>query len=678
MIRRLLLGVLAVLALAVLAPATAGAHASLTGTSPESGAVLDEAPEQVVFTFSERVEGSFGALRVVDDRGRRVDDGQVERPAGRDDQLAVGVRSGAGRGAYAATYRVVSADGHPVSGGATFIVGRGVTAAPPDVRELTAQEGAPAGIGTALSVARAVRYLGIGGATGLLVLVLVVWAPLRARGTAPADADEAFTRAAGRTLRAAAVVGLTGSLAALVLQAAVAGGTGVGDALRPSVLADVAGTRTGGWFLVSAVAFAALAAVAGRAVRPVGGVLRPAGTGGMPVDADPRPTSSSPGPADAGPGPADAGLRLADAGPRPDGVDGPASRRPGRASLVAIALVALLVVAPAVGGHAAASSPAWALVPIQIVHVAGMGTWLGGLAALLLVLPRATRTRPAGRERHALLAAVLLRFSPVALGSVAVLTLAGTGLALLHLTSLYDLTDTAYGRAIFAKVALLVGAIWVAVIQREYLLPRLRRLADGEEPAPPTGTVAPGTAGTAVVDPAAPDRAAPAAPDAGTAAPDGMVRSAPSAATGRHVRLALRAEVLLLVAVLAATGALAGYPPPKSLDAGPVSVTRQAGSAELQLTVDPARVGRNVMHLYAFGRDGQALRGATDLKVRAVPPGRSGGSDVPVDVPFIVSGPGHWTAAAVPLGTRGGWTMKVSFRTSPFDAVEADLPVRVR
>jgi copper transport protein len=156
-IRRLLLGVLACLALSALLPAAAGAHASLTATSPESGAVLGAAPKQVVFTFSERVEGSFGALRVVDDRGRRVDDGKVGRPAGRDDQLSIGVRSGAGRGAYAATYRVVSADGHPVTGGATFIVGRGVTAAPPDVRELTAQEGAPAGVGTALSVARAVR-----------------------------------------------------------------------------------------------------------------------------------------------------------------------------------------------------------------------------------------------------------------------------------------------------------------------------------------------------------------------------------------------------------------------------------------------------------------------------------------------------------------------------------------
>jgi copper transport protein len=610
-IRRLLLALALVLTGAGLLPAAAGAHASLTGSTPRSGQVLEAAPRQVVFTFSERVEGSFGALRVVDDRGRRVDDGRVSRPGGRDDQLAVGVRSGTGRGAYAATYRVISADGHPVTGGATFVVGRGVTAQPPDVRELTAEQGAPAGIGTALSAARVVRYLGIGGAVGLLVLLLVVWAPLRRRGSATAEADDAFARRAGGVLRAVAVVGLVGSLLALVLQGAVAGGTGVGDALRPATLGDVVRTDTGAWFLISAVAFAGLAAIAGRVARATG--LR-------------------------GPG--------------------------GRWAIAAALLVAVLVVAPALGGHAAAASPAWALIPIQIVHVAGMGTWLGGLIGLLLVLPRATRTLPAGRERHALLAAVLLRFSPVALVSVGVLTLAGTGLALLHLTSLYDLTDTAYGRAIFVKVALLVGAIWVAVIQREYLLPRLRRLADGEAPAE--------------------DVAAAPAEDVATGTPqeaddDGPEeRRPPSAATGRHVRLALRAEVLLLVAVLAATGALAGYAPPKSLDQGPVTVSRKAGTAELQLTVDPAKVGSNVMHLYAFGADGQPLPRAQDLKVRAVPPGKAGGSDVPVDVPFVVTGPGHWTAAAVPLGTRGGWTLEVVLRTSAFDQIEADLPVRVR
>ncbi|MGX6450295.1 CopD family protein, partial [Patulibacter sp. S7RM1-6] len=151
-------------------------------------------------------------------------------------------------------------------------------------------------------------------------------------------------------------------------------------------------------------------------------------------------------------------------------------------SLAVLAALAVLVVAPALGGHAPAAPSAWALVPLQAVHVAAMSAWIGGLVGLLLVLPTALGAVPAGRERTALLAAVLVRFSPVAIVAVAVLTLAGSGLAILHLTTLYDLTDTAYGRAILVKAVLLVLAVALAVGQREFLVPRLRRAADAAGP----------------------------------------------------------------------------------------------------------------------------------------------------------------------------------------------------
>lgn len=617
-----LAGLLALLAvLAVAFPALASAHASLERSTPAAGAVLDQAPRQVLFVFSEHVEGSFGALRVVDEHGKRVDDGQVSRPKGRPDALAIGVRPGTPHGAFAATYRVISADGHPVVGGVTFAVGRDVTAAPPDIRALTADQAAPAGIGTALSAVRVLRYLGIGGVCGLLVLVIVLWLPLRRAGRVPDEADEAFVGAAARWLRAIAGVGLVGALLAVVLQAANAGGTGIGDALRVDTIRDVLGTKTGAWFLVSAVAFAGVALVAGRAVRAT------------------------------------------------------SVRTP--ALLAAVLLLAVLVVSPALGGHAAASSPAWALVPLQIVHVAMMGAWIGGLLTLLLVLPRATRAVVAGPQRTRLLAAVLLRFSPIALVSVASLTAAGTVLAILHLTTLYDLTDTAYGRAVLIKAVLLVTAVGVAVVQREWLVPRLRKAADGAERA----TADARRPATAPTDGVTTD--GPAATDGASAAPEGEpLASGPAVPTvataGRQIRLALRAEVLLLVAVLAVTGALAGYAPPKSLLSGPATVTRTVGEVQLQLIVDPARTGANAMHLYAFDRRGQPVTGAKELEVRAIPPGRSGGSDVPVKVPFVVAGPGHWTAAAVPLGTPGGWKIEVVLRRSAFDQTETTLPVRIR
>jgi copper transport protein len=432
---------------------------------------------------------------------------------------------------------------------------------------------------TGLVVARGARYAAIGGATGLLGVLLAVWSPLRTGGALPAAADDAFVGAAGRALRALAVLGMVASASALGLQAAQ--GSPGGPSL--DALGEVLATRAGGWYGVGLVAFVALAALAVRAVHER------------------------------------AGLR-------------------GRAFAAAAGLVAVLVLAPVLGGHAVASDPAWALVPIGVLHVAAMGAWVGGLVALVVVLPRASAALPDDAARTRLLAGVTLRFSPVAIVSVAVLTVAGTALALLHLTTLYDLTDTAYGRAILVKVVLLLAVISVAVLQREFLVPRLQRLVDG------SGTDA---------------------------------EPAPEATPG-HVRLAMRSELALLLAVLVTTGALAGTTPPKSLSDGPVTAAVQAGAQRAALVVDPARRGPNGMRLTVRGRDGRPAAGVRLVRARAVPPGRSGGSDVPVDVAFVARGAGRWAAAGVPLGTAGGWTVEIVLRPPGDAETTARLAVRVR
>ena len=66
--------ILALAALALLPPA-ASAHAVLEATTPEGGARLKTAPEQIVLRFSEPVEAEFGAVRVFDSHGREVQAG---------------------------------------------------------------------------------------------------------------------------------------------------------------------------------------------------------------------------------------------------------------------------------------------------------------------------------------------------------------------------------------------------------------------------------------------------------------------------------------------------------------------------------------------------------------------------------------------------------------------------
>ena len=118
--RPVLVALAAILVALALVPA-AGAHARLITTEPANDAVLEQSPRFVLLRFDEPVETAFGAIRVYDSRARRVDAGKVERPSGKEVRIQLERRLA--RGTYTATWRVVSADGHPISGAFVFHVG---------------------------------------------------------------------------------------------------------------------------------------------------------------------------------------------------------------------------------------------------------------------------------------------------------------------------------------------------------------------------------------------------------------------------------------------------------------------------------------------------------------------------------------------------------------------------
>jgi copper transport protein len=439
--------------------------------------------------------------------------------------------------------------------------------------------------GTALSLARAVRLLAVGASTGLLVLAVAVWAPLRRSGALDPRADDAFAGIASWALRRIAIIGAASALLILVLQTSYLGPIAVGDAAAPDRWSEALRSRSGAWLGLSAAAFAAIAVTGPTVVR----------------------------------------TRTTWAGP------------------VAGASLLVLVVAPALGGTPVPSVVGGYVVPpfdllhgaFETVHVAAMGAWIGGLLALLLGMPAALRALPDDRDRTRLTAAVLLRFSPVALTAVTLLTLAGTALALLSLTTLYDFVDTAYGRAVFVKIVLLLLAIVIAVAQREYLVPRLERAAE------PDSTVDPGRA-------------------------------------RKDVRTAMLGEALLLTAVLIVTGALAGYAPPKTLADAPATVTRDVGDQRWSLTVEPARSGTTSVTLSVLRSNGAWIARNHDVRMRAVPPGRVGSADRPADVELQSLDAGQWTADDVQLGARGTWRFEIELRSPSGAHRNATLPVRIR
>jgi methionine-rich copper-binding protein CopC len=112
----------AALVLLVVSPGTADAHATLVATSPEDGSRITTAPASITLTFSEAVGSGFVALVAPD--GSKVKTSAARISGG---QVTADVAASDERGRYTVAYRVVSDDGHPVTGTFTFTTTSGRT-----------------------------------------------------------------------------------------------------------------------------------------------------------------------------------------------------------------------------------------------------------------------------------------------------------------------------------------------------------------------------------------------------------------------------------------------------------------------------------------------------------------------------------------------------------------------
>ena len=442
-------------------------------------------------------------------------------------------------GLYSVRWTSASAqDGHVLHGFYLFTVGGPGAVAPPAI---------PASVGGPQSAAldangvagALIRWLVLAATavwTGVLALDALVLVPARAAGR---GGPSTLVWAGRRRARSVVAWGLGATLLATVLEGAMGAG---GGPLGLGALGDVLGTPYGA-YLVARTALVGLALLVlageGRLVKGSGAIL-----------AD-----------------------------RPLGC---------LTSRVLLALGLAYLAALALSGHAA-TVPRMTVTAVVLdwLHLLAMVVWIGGMAAIALLL------LPAQGCRCELLD-LLDRYSPPAYG--ALLTAAATGMfsAQVRLSGLDTLTGTLYGRLLLLKLALIAVLMAVSASHVFITRPRLRRvLMPGGEPLAP-----------------------------------GVARAVRTLAARLRLEPALGSLVLLCVAVMGqvAPGATAFDATVvqivdaqgSTLTGGPIAATGTLGDLTVTLHINPADVGQATLTA-AIAERGRAVTNGQVLVKLAMP-----------------------------------------------------------
>jgi copper transport protein len=387
-------------------PGTALAHAVLQNAEPRGGAVVQQAPPWVRVQFNEPVEAAFTPLMVYDRTGNRVDKGDAQIDPGDRSAVIVGLKA-LPDGFYTVSYRVTSADGHPVEGAYGFTIGTKA------VQGELLYQGAkgPELLPIVGFVHGAAAWLTVFLA-GLPLFLGLVWRPVF-----PSGDDRRFTLVLAGLAGGLVLVGLV----EVGLYAVRASGEGFSLGLLVQGLLQ---TRVGLIWLSRM----GLGVLIGLVLPGVGAWLAPAASQ-VAVDR----------------------TATADGGPVGGGWSFRRWLLPALSGLAGAGALLTL----SLSSHAAAAA-GWLPLVADWVHLVAAALWAGGLIGFVLALP--------GRGRKESLPAAVRRFSVVA--TVAILVLGATGLyaALLHVEAWDQLIKTDWGQSLLVKLFLLIPLLLLGLI----------------------------------------------------------------------------------------------------------------------------------------------------------------------------------------------------------------------
>ncbi|MFB8396833.1 copper resistance CopC/CopD family protein [Streptomyces yangpuensis] len=643
--------VAAVLALLLGGAAPALAHTALSGSDPADGSVLQTPPRQVTLTFTESISFPDEALRVLSPANERVNPRPAQHADGKANTARVELSGELPEGTYTVAWRVISADGHPISGAFTFSIGT------PSETAATVTTDSPddTAVGRLYGFFRYLAYSGLALLVGAAAFILLCW---------PAAVA---LRPVRRLLVAGWAALAVATVALLLLRGPYEAAGSLASAFDPARLARTATGKPGTAFLVRLALLLAAAAV--MRLHPA---VRPFREGD-------------------GSRPPDFGVRF---------------------RLAATALALGLALTWATAEHASAGLQVPLAMPVAALHLVAMGVWLGGLITLVIALrdrgPGGLALPASAVGRFATLAfravAVLvgtgLYQSWRQVGSWEALTGTSYGRTLVAKGAAVVLVLYVASYSRRAAARLLEEPVPADEAQRtpEPEAVRVAQLVGASGSREATGgSGGPDTAAEGRTDGAGGhgdgDRGGDG--DGGDGGGDGGGDSAgpsPAAESERYrrgLRRTVAAEAVLGVVVLAITTLLTGTQPSRAAvsesasvavgqepQAKVVTVPFDMGAAnrrgQVQITLAPGRVGENTVEAVVFSEDGGL---ATVPELRLTLTQRESGIG-PLDAK-LKNQKGYWATYDLRLPMAGEWSLDIVVRTTEIDQVTVHGTVRI-
>ncbi|TKB15591.1 MAG: copper resistance protein CopC [Mesorhizobium sp.] len=289
-----------------------------------------------------------------------------------------------------------------------------------------------------------------------------------------------------------------------------------------------------------------------------------------------------------------------------------------RASRKLLALAGLVGVgaALAASGHASAAEPQWLTRPLVFLHSTAIAFWAGALAPLGLAL----RYQPAEAKFF------LRRFSRAILPVVAVLAASGIVLAIIQVQTPAALINTAYGRLLLLKLALLLFLFTLASVNRWTL-------------------TAPAEAGDTEVQ--------------------------------RRLVRSIGIETLIVLAVFGVAAGWRFTPPPRALAiaaAQPVSIHIHTLQAMADLSITPGHAGQVAASMVIMTGD----FGPLDAKQVTLVLSKPDSGIEPIRRPATKPDDGTWRVDNLVIPLPGRWNARLDILVSDFEMVKIEAPIDIR